>query len=286
MRFFLALARAKNLSAAGRALGVNHVTIARRVKSLEQHLQSRLFSHQQDGYHLTGSGEDLLRHALEAEQVMQAADFQVAGRDSQQQGKVVITAPGNLAQRIILPNLEAFSIDCPHIQISLLTTENLVNMAAREADIALRLTAKPPEYLIGRALLPLTHGLYASQRYLQQRGANAEILLYTSETTKPQWVKTNFPDARLALSVDDVSALHHAVRCNLGIARLPCFIADSDPELRRLDYSLPPSDFSIWLLNHVDLRDTRKIQTCRQFLTDVVLQAADLIQGKASNYSV
>lgn len=284
MRYFLALAREKQLSAAARQLGVNHVTVARRVKSLEQNLQSRLFTQHRSGFELTASGEDLLSHALEAEQVMQAANLRVAGRDAEQRGTITVTVPGPFAQRVVMPRIAEFRATYPNLDLTLLSTESLVNMAAREADIALRLTDNPPDYLVGRPLLALKHGLYASEEYLTRSQTPHDVILYTSERGVPQWLVDYFGAPKIALRVDDVSAMHQAVRCHLGVARLPCFMGDSDPALRRLDYVLPPSSYSVWLLNHIELRDARRIRICRQFLTDAVMQAANLILGEGSHY--
>ena len=64
LRYFLSLARAKTLTAAGQDIGVKHTTVARRIKLLEQALSSRLFDRLPDGYAMTNAGEKLYQHAL------------------------------------------------------------------------------------------------------------------------------------------------------------------------------------------------------------------------------
>jgi hypothetical protein len=47
----------------------------------------------------------------------------------------------------------------------------------------------------------------------------------------------------------------------MGLARMPCYIGDTDPSLRRLDLDLTPSTWGIWILSHIDLRSTARGRT-------------------------
>jgi DNA-binding transcriptional LysR family regulator len=165
-----------------------------------------------------------------------------------------------------------------------MTTTGLVDLAAREADIAVRLTAKPPDYLVGREVLPLRHGVYGAPQYLKNLDGPADVILFRGNTEMPPWVAENYPDARVVLQIDDVSTMATAVRSGLGIARMPCFIGDSDSDLRRIDIPLKASDWGIWVLSHVDLRSTARVRVCREFLFDILQQQRALILGERSRY--
>ena len=65
---------------------------------------------------------------------------------------------------------------------------------------------------------------------------------------------------------------------------MPCYVADAEPNLRRIDLSLTPSTWGVWVLSHVDLRATARVRVCREFLIDIIEQQRDLIEGLASNY--
>ena len=60
LRIFLALGRHGSLSAAARALGVNHATIARRLHSLEDSLGEKLVERRPEGFALTLAGTHTL----------------------------------------------------------------------------------------------------------------------------------------------------------------------------------------------------------------------------------
>jgi len=283
LRFFLALSREGSVSGAGRALGVKHTTVARRIRALEERLGTRLFDRLPDGYAMTQVAENIFKHALAMEVLSQAVDREAFGRDAKLAGPLKLTVGNELADRVILPKLRVFREAYPHIDLQLLTTTGLVDLAAREADIAVRLTAKPPDYLVGREVIGLQHGIYGTTRTLREL-SNPDVILFESETEQPPWVTENFPNAQTVLRIDDVTSMVAATRNHIGLSRMPCFIGDSTAGLRRLDVPLKPSDWGVWILSHVDLRATARVRVCRDFLLETIEQQRPLIQGEKSNY--
>ncbi len=283
-RFFLALSREGSVSGAGRALGVKHTTVARRIRALEERLGTRLFDRLPDGYAMTQVAENLFEHALAMEALAQAMDREVFGQDAELAGPLKLTV-SHVADRLILPKLRAFTGAYPHIDLLLLTTSGLVDLAAREADIAVRLTAKPPDYLVGREVMRLRHGIYGTTRTLRKLSDPVNVILFQGDADHPPWVAKHFPNARTVLRVDDSSSMAAATRNHIGLSRIPCFIGDSDAGLRRLDVPLKPSDWGVWILSHVDLRATARVRVCREFLSETIEQQRPLIQGEKSRYA-
>lgn len=285
LRFFLALSREGSVSGAGRALGVKHTTVARRIRALEERIGTRLFDRLPNGYAMTQAAENIFAHALEMEALAQAVDREVFGQDTELAGPLKLTVAHDAANLLIVPKLRAFAETYPHIDLQLLTTTGLVDLAVREADIAVRLTAKPPDYLVGREVMRLQHGVYGTTRTLRKFSDPVNVILFRSDTDHPPWVTENFPNARIVLRVDnDVTSMAAATRNHLGLSRMPCYIGDSDPGLRRLDVLLKPSDWGIWVLSHVDLRATARVRVCREFLLETIEQQRSLIQGEQSRY--
>ena len=284
LRFFLALSREGSVSGAGRALGVKHTTVARRIRALEERLGTRLFDRLPDGYAMTQAAENLFEHALAMEVLAQTVDREVFGQDAELAGPLKLTV-SHVADRLILPKLRAFTEAYPHIDLQLLTTSGLVDLAAREADIAVRLTAKPPDYLVGREVMRLRHGIYGTTRTLRKLSDPVNVILFQGDPDHPTWVTEHFPNARTVLRVDDASSMAAATRNHIGLSRMPCFIGDSDAGLRRLDVPLEPSDWGVWILSHVDLRATARVRVCREFLLETIEQQRPLIQGEQSRYA-
>ncbi len=282
LRFFLALAREGSVSGAGRSLGVKHTTVARRIRALEERLGTRLFDRLSNGYEMTQVAENMFEHALAMETLTQAVDRDAFGHDAELAGPLKLTVAHDIADSLIVPKLRAFTEAYPNIDLQLLTTSGLVDFAAREADIAVRLTAKPPEDLVGREVMRLRHGIYGTTRTLRRR---THVILFRSEEERPQWVTENFPNARTVLRVDDVSSMAAATRNHLGLSRMPCFMGDTDAGLRRLDVPLKPSNWGVWILSHVDLRATARVRVCREFLLETIQSQRPLILGEKSRYA-
>ena len=285
VRFFLALCREGSVSRAGKLLDVNHTTVARRIAALEEMLGTRLFDRTRDGYTMTQAAENMYDKALEMEAYALAIDRTMAGQDAELSGSLKLTAPYDFANRVIVPALPMFRESYPCIDLELLTTTGLVDLAAREADIAVRLTAKPPEYLVGRKVLPLRHGIYGAAEYIKRAPEIPDVILFRSEETMPEWVSQYYPNAKVVLRTDNLTTMRAAVAAGLGLARMPCYEADPEPNIRRIDEPLTPSTWGVWILSHVDLRSTARVRVCREFLAEIILEKQSLILGERSKYA-
>lgn len=284
LRFFLALSREGSVSGAGRVLAVKHTTVARRIAALENQMGSRLFDRLPSGYAMTQVAENLYPHALAMEELAQAADREVFGMDAQLSGTLKLTASYDIFTRLITPKLHQFTDQYPGIDIELLSSTSLADLASRQADIALRLSPKPPEYLIGREIVPLRHGVYASAKYLKKKRSSEKLILWEHDRDMPEWVNDHFSEARIVARTTEIMTMMEAVKNHLGIARMPCYVADAEPTLRRIDVSLTPSKWGVWVLSHVDLRSTARVRVCREFLIDIIEKQRTLIEGLGSKY--
>ena len=285
VRFFLALCREGTVSQAGKALGVNHTTVARRIAAFEKELGSRLFDRTRDGYAMTQAAENMYDKALDMESYALAIDRTMYGQDAELSGSLKLTAPYDFANRVLVPALPRFHEQYPCIDLDLLTTTGLVDLAAREADIAVRLTAKPPEYLVGRKVLPLHHGVYGAPAYIASMSEKPDVILFRSDRVLPEWAEHHYPDANVVLRTDNLTTMRSAVAAGLGLARMPCYEGDSEPDIRRIDVPLTPSPWGAWILSHVDLRSTARVRVCREFLAEIILANSDLILGRKSRYA-
>jgi DNA-binding transcriptional LysR family regulator len=284
-RFFLAVAREQRVSAAGKALGVQHTTVARRIEALETRLGTRLFDRSTDGYAMTQAAENLYDRALVMEEQTLAVDREIIGMDAQLKGPLRLTASHDVLTNMVIPKLHSLLESYPGIALELMGTTGLLDLAAREADIALRFTATPPDYLIGRKILPMLHGIYGSASYFSKNKNQHSFIAFSGDVEVPEWVEQHFSGAKLALRTDDANVMVAAIREGFGLARIPCFAGDRHPDLRRLDVELTPSTWGLWLLSHVDLRSTARVRVCREFLTDIILEQRQLVEGTNSRYA-
>ncbi|MCJ8319035.1 MAG: LysR family transcriptional regulator [Colwellia sp.] len=285
LKYFLALAREGTISSAGRLLNVKHTTVARRIEALEKSLGTRLFDKSRSGYAMTQAAENLFQQVVAMEEKVRTIDRQAANQDSALAGPLKLTIAFELANRLIIPKLDEFCQRFPDINMQLLMTKSLVDLAAMEADLAIRMTPNPPDYLVGSEVMKLHHGIYVSQEHLKHRDSKTKVILFRSENKLPDWVKQFTANSEVSLRFDDVGSMAVAATNGFGMAKLPCFIGDTQAGLVRLDYQMPPSDWGIWVLNHVELRTTARVRACKEHLISVLENQQDLIAGNLSNYA-
>ncbi len=281
VRYFLAVARSGSLSGAAKELGVNHSTVLRRIHAYEERQGVRLFERLPTGYALTQAAENIYPHALEIETRVRTIDRALFGGDARLQGRLCLTLYHGVAP-LVLPYLPEFRERYPDIDLELMITTEVRDLAARQADIAVRGTAAPPDHLIGRKVADFQHGVYTSPTYEARRGARPEVVLWRDEREAPEWVRQHCPDAQVVLRVDDVETMALAVRKGLGRARLPCWVADREPGLLRVHADLTPSTFGLWILLHADLRASARVRACRDFLIRVLGDQRALLAGQCS----
>jgi DNA-binding transcriptional LysR family regulator len=284
IRYFLSVARCGNLSIAAKELGVNHSTVSRRIQALEERHGVRLFERLPSGYEMNVAASSIYELALELEAKNQQVFRHLFGQDSRLQGEINLTMPHDIFDYCLSKDLAEFKQLQPDIVPNLYVTKGIRNLAAREADVAIRLTAEPPEYLIGKKVASLQHGIYTHSE--MDLSTEVPIITWSNESVLPAWAQSHYPQASIALRVDDLYAMYAAVKAGIGIARMPCYLPDimCDTSVKRLPIELPPSDWGVWVLSHVDLRNTAKIRCFREFLIERLLQRKSLFEGNESQY--
>ncbi|HEY2481281.1 MAG TPA: LysR family transcriptional regulator [Caulobacteraceae bacterium] len=269
VRFFLAVARAGSLSGAARVLDVGHVTVGRRIETLEKRLGVTLLSRTPDGFSTTPAGQAILQQCAAMESAALGLERIAAGRDSEMTGLVRVTATEALAYQLVVPAIAAVRADHPNLQVDLNAGVRSLDIARREADLAVRFARPTASELVGRKLGEVGYALYASGRYLAERGApkrggglaGCDLITYTGapSATSPFFMGEALEGARVSLRCDNPLVQVKAAASGLGIAELACFLGDSSAEIVRVWPDEPPSLRSAWLIAHQDLRRSARI---------------------------
>lgn len=286
IRFFLAVARCGNVTSAAKVLGVNHSTVSRRIHALEERHSVRLFERIPSGYKMTDAAADIYDIAIELEGKNSQISRQLFAQDSRLQGKINITMPHDILEFCLIEEMAKMHNLQPDIQLNLMVAKGLKNMATREADVAIRLTDTPPDYLIGKQVAEIQHGIYAHTA--TKFSDKVPVITWSGEDSLPNWAQTHFPKAYIAMQVDDLYSMFCAVKAGIGIARMPCYLPDAldNEHVNRLTIEVPRSSWGVWVLSHVDLRNTARIRYCREFLIEKLHNKRALFEGKHSTYSI
>src|SRR5690242_4559879 len=170
VRFFLAVARTGSLSGAARALGVGHVTVGRRIALFEGRLGVTLLNRTPDGFTTTPAGEAVLRPCVAMENAALDVERIAAGRDTLVKGSVRVTTTEPLANQLLVPAIAALRQHHPELRIDLVAGVRTLDIARREADLAIRVARPSSPDLVCRKLGEVGFSLYASPRYLARCG--------------------------------------------------------------------------------------------------------------------
>lgn len=275
LKYFIVVARAGSLARAAEMLGVNHSTVFRRINTLEEALSANLFARLSDGYQLSEEGNDVLKYV--DEMFARVNDIQRL-LDSQNEallGPINVTAPNNLAYQFLPGYIRDFQAAYPQININLLVTNTDCDLSRREADVAIRASSAPPDYLVGQRLFSLGWSAYAAPIYLAKYGRPASeaeladhkvISAHVDLTFLPayRWLEKNIPGSRIVARSNDLVSMSALAVAGIGVAILPD--DQAKPELERLfrvNFA-PTSD--IWVLIHPDMKRCRRLKIFRDYL--------------------
>ena len=270
---------AKNgtVSGAAEVLGVHHATVIRHIDALEDRLGAKLFQRHARGYTATEAGQDLLKVAQATDDQFTQLAGRIKGRGEEVTGDLIVTALSELAP-LLLPSMVKFQATHPDLIVRFLTGERLFRLEYGEAHVAIRAGAAPdqPDNVV-QPFCRQTGALYASRAYIAAHGcpkdesdfAGHRFVGNDSDTSRApfdRWIRDHVPAAQIGFRATEHRVMQRAVLDGAGIGFLPLWEAHCHPDLVQV---LPPrEDWSsdLWLVTHVDLHRTMKVQTFTGFL--------------------
>lgn len=282
MRLFLAVARMGSISGAARQLGVQHSTVSRRMRQLEEKLGARLIERKKTGYELTPAGEKVKLASINIESEVITVDGALLGKDTNLVGPLRITAINNMASTVLMPLFADFSKQHPQVDLHIIVSNEDASLSQREADIAIRLTNSPTDTLIGKRLVTVASTIYGSREYLKrhrQQGGEPKWIGVNCCVFHKTWTKQHCGDQSFEFYSDDTLLTLSAIRAGLGVSFLPCFMGDSDPQLERYSDPDPEHNLGLWILLHPDLKRTARVLAFRDHMIKSIDQKRELFEG-------
>jgi len=287
----LALARARTLAAAAEKLGVDLSTVFRRLNALEARLRVRLFDRSARGYQLTVAGERAAAAAERVETELLSLDREISGRDQQLSGVLRITASETLSYAVLPPLLAAFHEAHPRIQLGLSIDNRMFDLSRREADVALRVQRPSDPALFGRRLTTIAWAFYGppGSAPLRRAGGSFNFSRHTvigwdepARIVASDWIAAHVPAERIFLRNNSLVNQLMAARAGLGLALLPCYLADRDAGVQRVSAVLPDLASELWIVTHQDLRHTARIRAFLSVIGDAIVAARRSFEGTGS----
>ncbi len=277
------VARLGTVSGAAEVLGVHHATVIRHIDALEKRLGARLFQRHARGYTPTEAGEDLLKVAQATEDQFAQLVGRIRGGGDGVSGELIVTSLPEL-RGLLTPMLVRFQAQHEGLQVRFLTDARLFRLEYGEAHVAIRAGAPPeqPDNVV-QPFIKARYALYGAASYLAARGrpeGDGDLQRHSfvgnmaDDARAPffRWLRANVAPEAVTFRSTDVEVLRQAVLEGAGLGFLPLYEGSRHPNLVQV---MPVRDewcAQLWLVTHVDLHRTTKVQA---FLDALKQEAKD-----------
>ena len=202
------------------------------------------------------------------------------------QGPLKITTTMAFGSVWLTSRIREFLELYPDIDVSLVLTDEELDLSMREADVAIRMTPPRQPGLIQRRLLTMHHHIYAAPEYLNEHGEpkhvddleNHKLIVYGDAAHPPisglNWLLELGADTgvkrRAVLKVNSAYAIFRAVQSGLGLGALPDYIGQDAGNLVQVMPDLEGPSVDVYFAYPEELRNSKRIGVFRDFLVQKI----------------
>ncbi|MCC6735079.1 MAG: LysR family transcriptional regulator [Bauldia sp.] len=284
LRVFHAAAHAGSFTKAGETLDMSQSAVSRQVSAIEQDLNVPLFHRHARGLMLTEQGELLYSAASEMLMKLESVQSRLQETRDKPSGTLRVTTTVGLGSTWLAERVNEFVEQYPDISLQLILENEELDLSMRQADAAIRLQKPSQPDLIQRKLFTVHYHLYAAPEYLERFGEPKTLedldhhRIVTFGVPVPQYLRhLNWLEVagrnrgaprKSALLINNVFAIHNAVRRGAGIAALPDYLFDKDSRLVRVLPQAEAPSFATYFVYPSELRNSARIAAFRDFLLE------------------
>ncbi|WP_028880544.1 LysR family transcriptional regulator [Terasakiella pusilla] len=289
LRVFHAVAEAGSFTHAGENLNLSQSAVSRQISALEESIQVSLFHRHARGLILTEQGELLYKTAHEVFAKLAMVESQLSESKESPQGTLKITTTVAFGSTWLTPKLREFLELYPDIEVSVVLTDNELDLSMREADVAIRLSPPKQPDLIQRHLWSMPYHIYAAPDYLKKHGMPTKpqdldkhrIIVYGDDVKQPvqglNWLlsagRSDGTKRTAALRVNNVYGIFRAVQSGLGLGALPEYMSREVGNLVEILPELRGPIIDTYFVYPEELRNSKRITLFRDFIVRKMSQA-------------
>ncbi|SEM73780.1 transcriptional regulator, LysR family [Palleronia pelagia] len=274
------VARLGTVSGAAEALGVHHATVIRHVDALEAALGVKLFQRHARGYTATEAGMDMLQVAQATDDQFAQLVSRIKGHGDGVEGELIVTSLGSFSY-LITPALVDFQLQHPKLVVRSLTDERVYRLEYGEAHVAIRAGAAPEEPdNVAQKFGHQNYAIYGSESYIARFGMpesqadlqNHTFVAHDDESMRApwhRWLTTHIPKENRRFRATDDRVSRDAIIAGAGLGFLPEICANEIGGLVQVAPSQPDWAVPLWLVTHVDLHRTAKVQALLSYLKEI-----------------
>jgi DNA-binding transcriptional LysR family regulator len=281
LRVFHAVAEAGSFTHAGDTLNLSQSAVSRQISALEEALSVPLFHRHARGLILTEQGEALNRTVREVFAKLAMTEALLAESKEKPAGRLKVTTTHSFGVAWLAPRLKNFLSAHPDVSVSLLLDDTDLDLAMREADVAIRMHPPRQPDLVQRHLGEIRWQVWASPDYLKAHGMpetaedldNHKLILFGDRKPPVQdvnWLgevgRRDGTPRRGLLEVNSLQAMVMAIRAGIGIGAVPDYLMHDPAGLISLLPNLPKPHVDMFFVYPEELRNSKRVSVFRDFL--------------------
>jgi DNA-binding transcriptional LysR family regulator len=282
LRIFHTAAESGSFTHAAEKLNMSQSAVSRQISALEEDLGLKLFIRHARGLVLTEVGEQLFRTAHRMQAELQAVESQMSESQDVPTGQLIITTTVGIGSTWLSGRIHEFLRLYPDITIEIRLNDSELDLAMREADVAIRLHRPNQSEMIQRKLFTVHNHFYVSLDYLAEHGEPRTIeeldqhRIITFGEPVPQHLgdinyierlgRTDSSPRRSAMKVNAIMGMMQACRAGIGIAMLPDYVTESETQVKRVLTGVELPAYEAYFVYPPALKNSKRVGVFRDFL--------------------
>ena len=281
LRVFHAVAEAGSFTHAGDTLNLSQSAVSRQISALEENLQVPLFHRHARGLILTEQGEALNRTVREVFAKLAMTEALLTESKEKPAGRLKVTTTVGFGSSWLAPRLQGFLEAYTDVSVSLLLDDGELDLAMREADVAIRMHPPKQPDLVQRHLMTMNWHVCASPEYLKKYGVpqrpedldEHKLILFGQHhppVEEVNWLaeagRRPGNPRRALLDVNSIHAVLLAIRSGMGIGALPDYAMAENPDLVRVLTDMKGPKVDVYFVYPEELRNSKRVAVFRDFL--------------------
>ena len=281
LKAFYEVALNKSITKASIKLNISQSAISRQIQDLELDLKTPIFIRHQKGVRLTEQGENLFNSVNKI--LMSIAEFEQKLQDKKTKpsGKLIINTTIGFGATWLTPRINKFTDQYPDMNISLLFSDEEVDLLSRKADIAVRVKKPTQASLIFKKFVNFHFQIYGSSTYLKKKGIprtvsdldKHDLICFGTGSPLPvsniDWILKigrKRGKRRSKFTVNSIYGMSLAVEKDAGLAALPNYIVADKPQLVRILPTLQGPLYQTYFVYPESFKNDRRLEVFREFL--------------------
>ena len=281
LKAFYEVAINKSISKACSKLNISQSAISRQIQDLELDLKTALFTRHQKGVRLTEQGENLFEAVNKINFSISDFEQKLLDKKTKPVGKLTVSTTIGFGSTWLTPRINKFTNQYPDMEISLLMSDDEIDLANRSADVAVRVKRPTQANLIFKKFVNFHNHIYASSDYLQSNGIprntndldKHNLICFGSGLPSPisniDWilkVGRESGQRRPKFRVNSIYGISLAIEKGAGLASLPDYMVADKPHLVRVLPNLEGPSYQTYFVYTEAFKNDRRLEVFRDFL--------------------